>query len=451
MIGLKTIGNATLIAYDKKSILATDPWLGEEDFAYFGSWNLSHKIPLELKKDIQDSKYIWISHGHPDHLNSLSMERFKGKKILLPDHVGSRIKNGFIEDGFETEILPDRKWIHLSDNIKVFCITTVIQDAILLIDVNGYLFVNLNDAGSRGATRIIRKIARKYRKKFLLTISGYGDADMINFFDEHGEFIEPPAANNLDVGNQLSLFAKSLCIDAVIPFSSFHVYQRKDSIWANNYTTPMEAYKKDLHNDIQYVEPFSNINCSSGEITKIEVEENLINPIEPNQFGDDWNDELTNNDIIKITDYFSRKEKVKRFLSFLNFRVGGKDNFIKLEGIKNKGITFEVPKNSLMLAIELEIFDDLLIGNFMKTTLHNMRSLYESDFNYYITKYADNGRAESIEELETYFKIYNKRIGSERFYELFLDNSSNFIKRLIPTDRSSMIFKTSTAIYYKLK
>ncbi len=451
MIGLKTIGNATLIAYDKKSILATDPWLGEEDSAYFGSWNLSHKIPLELKKDIQDSKYIWISHGHPDHLNSLSMERFKGKKILLPDHVGSRIKNGFIEDGFETEILPDRKWIHLSDNIKVFCITTVIQDAILLVDVNGYLFVNLNDAGSRGATRIIRKIARKYRKKYLLTISGYGDADMINFFDEHGEFIEPPAANNLDVGNQLSLFAKSLCIDAVIPFSSFHVYQRKDSIWANNYTTPMEAYKKDLHNDIQYVEPFSNINCSSGEITKIEVEENLINPIEPNQFGDDWNDELTNNDIIKITDYFSRKEKVKRFLSFLNFRVGGKDNFIKLEGIKNKGITFEVPKNSLMMAIELEIFDDLLIGNFMKTTLHNMRSLYESDFNYYITKYADNGRAESIEELETYFKIYNKRIGSERFYELFLDNSKNFIKRLIPTDRSSLIYKTSKAIYYKLK
>ena len=65
-----------------------------------------------------------------------------------------------------TEILPDRKWIHLSDNIKVFCITTVIQDAILLIDVNGYLFVNLNDAGSTGATRLIRKIARKYRKKF---------------------------------------------------------------------------------------------------------------------------------------------------------------------------------------------------------------------------------------------------------------------------------------------
>ena len=97
---------------------------------------------------------------------------------------------------------------------------------------------------------------------------------------------------------------------------------------------------------------------------------------------------------------------MKKFLSFLNFRVGGKDNFIKLEGTKNKGITFEAPRNSLMMAIELEIFDDLLVGNFMKTTLHNIRSLYENDINQYITKYADNGRAESIEELERYFKIY---------------------------------------------
>ena len=34
-----------------------------------------------------------------------------------------------------------------------------------------------------------------------------------------------------------------------------------------------------------------------------------------------------------------------------------------------------------MEAIEYEIFDDLLIGNFMKTTLHNMESLYDSEFN----------------------------------------------------------------------
>jgi len=52
MIGVTTTGNATLIAYDVKPVLSTDPWFGDEDPAYFGSWILSHKIPNSLKKDI---------------------------------------------------------------------------------------------------------------------------------------------------------------------------------------------------------------------------------------------------------------------------------------------------------------------------------------------------------------------------------------------------------------
>ena len=46
MQSLSTIGNATLIAYDNNlPILSTDPWFGDEDDAYFGSWTLSHEIP----------------------------------------------------------------------------------------------------------------------------------------------------------------------------------------------------------------------------------------------------------------------------------------------------------------------------------------------------------------------------------------------------------------------
>ena len=97
MIGVSTIGNATLIAYDKKPVLATDPWFGDTDPAYFGSWVLSHVFPKNLKQDVFNSEYIWFSHGHPDHLNSASLKRLYGKKILLPDHVGSRIYEGLIQ------------------------------------------------------------------------------------------------------------------------------------------------------------------------------------------------------------------------------------------------------------------------------------------------------------------------------------------------------------------
>ena len=69
---------------------------------------------------------------------------------------------------------------------------------------------------------------------------------MINFYDEKGNFVVPPAKNNQDVGGHLSMLAKSLSLKGVIPFSSHHQYQRSDSIWAQEFTTPTHAYEKGL-------------------------------------------------------------------------------------------------------------------------------------------------------------------------------------------------------------
>jgi L-ascorbate metabolism protein UlaG (beta-lactamase superfamily) len=128
MLGVSTIGNAILIAYDDNPILATDPWFGDENPAYFGIWGLSHRIPPDCKADILNAKYIWFSHGHPDHLNTGSLEQLHGKHILLGDHVGGRIAADLRKQGFQIAILPDRQWVELSPNIRVFCSTTVIQD-----------------------------------------------------------------------------------------------------------------------------------------------------------------------------------------------------------------------------------------------------------------------------------------------------------------------------------
>ena len=91
MIGISTIGNATLIAYDNKPILATDPWFGDSDPAYFGSWITSHVFPKNLQDDVFNSKYIWFSHGHPDHIDPDSLDLFKEKTFLIPNHYGDRI------------------------------------------------------------------------------------------------------------------------------------------------------------------------------------------------------------------------------------------------------------------------------------------------------------------------------------------------------------------------
>ena len=80
MLGVQTIGNATLIAYDKHPIISTDPWMGGDHYAYFGSWKMPYDIPEDIRENICKSEYIWFSHGHPDHINHDSLNLFKNNK-----------------------------------------------------------------------------------------------------------------------------------------------------------------------------------------------------------------------------------------------------------------------------------------------------------------------------------------------------------------------------------
>ena len=55
----------------------------------------------------------------------------------------------------------------------------------------------------------------------------------------------------------------------------------------------------------------------------------------------------------------------------ITFRVGGAEHIVDLGGRRTgRTITFAVPRASLMRAVEWEIFDDLLIGNFGNGRIH---------------------------------------------------------------------------------
>ena len=129
----------------------------------------------------------------------------------------------------------------------------------------------------------------------------------------------------------------------------------------------------------------------------------------PEAFGDNWHEPLTGDDVARARQYFQSIEHLRDSFDFIQLRVGGQDHSIDLARKKfNRGVTFEAPRGSLMCAIDNEIFDDMLIGNFMKTTLHGdwgPGGLYP-DFCPYVPKYADNGRARTRRELDAYFAEY---------------------------------------------
>ena len=100
-----------------------------------------------------------------------------------------------------------------------------------------------------------------------------------------------------------------------------------------------------------------------------------------------------------------------------------------------------------METVNYKIFDDLFIGNFMKTTLHNMNSLYDNHFNYIITKWSDNGGINTDEEFELYKSHYKAKAGQSFLYYNFLDQSKNLFLRFVSKNINSKIYKLSRKFY----
>ena len=104
-----------------------------------------------------------------------------------------------------------------------------------------------------------------------------------------------------------------------------------------------------------------------------------------------------------------------------------------------------------MIAIKYEIFDDLLIGNFMKTTIIGHKGLHPY-FTPYVTKYGDNGKAKSLEELSDYFNFY--KLNTANYWMDLLQYKSEAILRDFAGEKSNSLSlqkKLKTGIFRLLQ
>jgi hypothetical protein len=429
-LGFETIGNATLTAFDSgKPILTTDPWV--EGSPYFGSWGHAYEIPSTQRENIYNSKYMWISHGHPDHLDSLSIEQFKDTVFLVPDHYGNRIYDGMIAEGFNAQILASNEWLQLSPNIRVKNFSDWNQDAVLLVAIgNDDIIVNLNDGRALGWSRQIKKEIKSFSNRFLLKLCGWGDSDMINYYDIDGNFVQPPAASKPPVGKMYDASMVEWNCNFAIPFSSSHRYQRTDSLHINEFATPLKDHYYGFDGQTGELLPaFISWESEIKSYTELKPKKLDKISLSPEEFGDNWSDQLEAQDVKLITNYFGQIEHLKTWLGNVHFEVGGVRNTIKLSE-KNTEIIFKTPRNSLITAINYEIFDDLLIGNFMKTTLINVDG-FGNRFTPYVTKYADNGLVKSHLQLKNYFKAYHQKSGFNYLIDRFMFKSEDVFRKFI--------------------
>ena len=147
---------------------------------------------------------------------------------------------------------------------------------------------------------------------------------------------------------------------------------------------------------------------------------------------------------------------MRESLGFVTFRVGGKEHRIRLDGPPARGLTFQVPRASLVAAVTYRVFDDLLIGNFMRTTLHADAALYP-DFTPYLAKYGDNGGARTRDELARYFREYRARdvMGflrdqlDARCVRPFQADAARWLRRAVGGD--SALFRAVKGAYWGMR
>lgn len=443
MAFFETAGNAICtIGNSDKPILTSDVWY-EENPAYYGSWSLSHRIPHLQREHIRQCEYIFISHGHPDHLNLPSLRRHKHQKILLAQHYGSRIANDLRRAGFQVLCLPDGKWIDIAKNIRVLTFCNELQDSALVTEVTEgearYLIVNLNDSFARGFKYELASLCRRYKHSFYLQLHGYGDADMINLYDSKSRFVPPFAKQKSPVGYDMYQACRRLNCTVALPFSCFHHYQRRDSCWANQYLTPLEAFHEGWpkQSKISLIEPFVHVNLTDRGFSykQYSSELELRVPLEirhESQYGDDWSQGLSTSDKDAINSYFCSQELLKYQFKAIEVQIGPSLFRLPLNG-KDKILRFCAPRKSFMNAIRTNTFDNLFIGNFMKVQCFGYApSIYHPDVGISMPKIYDNGGVSSLSGILDYKNYYSRKRKPADLFSLRARGYYNYVSSLFP-------------------
>jgi hypothetical protein len=295
-----------------------------------------------------------------------------GKKVLLPDHYDNDIAMSLRGRGFAVTILPYRTWHRLTPGIRVMCIDNINQDAVLVIEAEGSLIIDLNDSPLCGELHFLRKC-------WLLALCSV-DADMFNFVDEAGRsLVGPPEERKPGAVWTVARTAAQLGVGNFCCSSSQHIYVRADSVWANPHRIGWSDMRRYWSRpEINLVEPFVSVDLAGGEYVRNHPAQISDETQITTGTGDDnWASRLSDMEWDRVAGFVQKFPLIRRHIDFVEFQVGGESRRIPIsrrgQAANAKGIVFHVPGESLMTTVEYGYLDDLLIGNFMKVRLVNTR------------------------------------------------------------------------------
>lgn len=217
--------------------ILTDPWFGPP--SYLDQWHV-HPAPKD-ETVLQRADVLLLSHGHQDHLHWPTLEHCnKNAKVYFPLQFEPGARKDFTELlGFRTFVEAiGRRTYQLPGSARVTFIP-VGHDSIMVIEADGEVLVNVNDALHSTPAAVIDEVTAYVKRRFPAIdymFCGYGGASHYpNCFKVEGK--DDFAIACL----RESLFARNFCIIAnrleprvAVPFAADFVFKHDSLAWIND-------------------------------------------------------------------------------------------------------------------------------------------------------------------------------------------------------------------------
>jgi hypothetical protein len=262
---LRTLGHATLLVLeDGQPLIATDPWLVGS--VYWRSWWLEKYPEAEELDLIATTRYIYITHSHPDHLHPPTLRRLGRPHTLHPAFPHYPVPDYLRSHGFPVSILEPCQPYSLSPYVTIVSIPTFLGDSILIIDTPSATIFNLNDTNP--PIRLLRLLRDQYQNpaKLRVVLKSYSPASAAVATYRNG--VRAPLRDKRAYVVKAQELAESLAATHFVPFASQAFFSRADSRWANEHKVVYE----DLLNyweakSVELCPPFVRMDLRNGTHT----------------------------------------------------------------------------------------------------------------------------------------------------------------------------------------
>ena len=240
-----------------------------------------------------------------------------------------------------------------------------------------------------------------------------------------------------------------------VPFSSFHRYQRTDSVWANAWTTPVADYARGFRSDrVELLPAFVRYDCTTDTWEAIDppaapdlafppgrVRRRLVGVARRTTTCARWRGTSARSSAWRARSTASRSASVAT--STPSSSVGatpGARSRSRRRARRCCGRSSGRSSTTCSSATSCR----------PRCTVAWPTSGLYPDFTPYVTKYADNGRARTADELRAYFAEYRRRLGLTTWLRSAVEQrAKDGVRARVAAD--SPLYRTAKQLYTRAK